>query len=198
MSRRTRSASARRDCPSQRPSTHRCWRRGKRDAGTLRPESSTPDPEVTPATVGVIAVGQMDRSRSIEPLRVEVGATIDEVVDDVRLTRHRRPVNRLVRRTITGVSELWGGIEELAHLRQVVFANGSGYRLPTFGSVVHLRELACEKALHVRVSAIAVHFDRITEPDTCRAAVEEQFQQRRAGSLAPRTTTEWDTRNASG
>ena len=53
----------------------------------------------------VVAVVQLDRPRAIGPPRLKVGAAPKQLVDDVRLSCHHRPVNGLVRAQVASVQK---------------------------------------------------------------------------------------------
>jgi hypothetical protein len=61
--------------------------------------------DVAPAPEIVVAVRELDRPRPVAARRVDVRATRQQLVDDVELPRHRRPVDRLAGPQVAGVQE---------------------------------------------------------------------------------------------
>ena len=109
-----------------RPDVHRCAA-GNEVREHLTGRRCDVTRHVTPAAIVIVAVGELDRPRAILPSRVDVGATGEQLVDDVDLPRHHRPMNRLIGSSVAGMQKLGRGIQQALDLFNVAFPDRRGH-----------------------------------------------------------------------
>src|SRR5262245_16049580 len=110
---------------------------------------------VAPAAKMVIAVREMNRTRAVLALRVDVRAARQQLIDDVDLSRHYCPMNRLIGSPVSGVQEIGRFVQEFSDLLQVAFANRRRDRFSLRRGAVQAGELALKQLLHLDILAVA-------------------------------------------
>jgi hypothetical protein len=114
----------------------------------------------------------MNGAGAVHPPSVDVGAPSQQLVDGVELSRHRRPVDRLVGPHVAAADERRLRVEQLSHLFEIVFPQRRGDRLPSRRCVELRVERLRQELLHLRVAAIARNLDRIVVyPQIQRVAI---------------------------
>ena len=116
---------------------------------------------ITPAAIKIVAIGQVNRPATVDPLRVGVGAAPQQLVDRIELSRHRGPVNRLVRSLVPLAEKLRLRVEQLAHPFEVVFPQRRRDRLALRRGVKPRFERVRQQLLHLPVPAIACYLNRV-------------------------------------
>ncbi len=130
---------------------------------------------IAPAAKEVVAVGQLDGMGAILTARVDVRAAAQQVVDDVDLPGHDRPVNRLTGSAVSGVQELGRFVEQRPHLFRIAFADRRRDGFSLRRGVVKARIPAREQRLHLDVSAIARRFDEVAaHAKRIRTVIEQE------------------------
>ena len=94
---------------------------------------------VSPATVAVVSVGQLDRAGAVSAPGIDVGASSQQLIDDIDLTRHYGPMDRLVRRFVAGVKQFRRLIEQAPDLAGVQLSDRRSHCVAGRGGTVDAR-----------------------------------------------------------
>jgi hypothetical protein len=81
---------------------------------------------IAPASIGIVAVSELNRARTIPSSRIDVSAARKQLVDDGEPPRHRCPVNRLIASGIAGMQQVGRYVEDRLRTGDVAVANGGG------------------------------------------------------------------------